>query len=163
MLLASTEVFSQGECSESKLDIVKDKNIAGSAFTHTYAYGNYNKTYNSYRAIFINYNRADDSDFKEMTGDETKIVIMIFTTDQSKLVPGMYTIQSEGSGDPKSIAVGIYTAKGTSFAASYNNEYIGGVEIFEISDNSLCGKIAIKDSKGMEVSGMFNVQNEPVN
>ncbi|MBE2226686.1 MAG: hypothetical protein IAE93_05065 [Ignavibacteria bacterium] len=161
--ILSTRIFSQADCSDSRLDAVKDGNIEITGFVHTFAYGNYNKTYNSYRAIFINYNRADDSDFKEMKGDEIKVVIMIFSGDQSKLVPGTYTIQPNGSADHRSIAVGIYTAKGTTFAASYNNEYIGSVEIFELSDKSLCGKIAVKDSKGMEVTGRFNVNNEPVN
>lgn len=161
IFFVSAAIFAQNECSESRLDKVKDNNVDISGFSHTYAYGNYNKTYNSYRAIFINYDRAEDSDFREMTGSEIKVVIMIFTNDQSKLVPGTYAIQNEG--DVKNIAIGIYTAKGTTFAASYNNENIGKVEIYSLDETTLCGTVEIKDSKGMVVTGKFNVQNEPVN
>jgi hypothetical protein len=150
------------ECGETKLTEVKDKNQDVTGLEYKYAYSNYNDTYKSYRAIFITYDKAMDSDFKRMEGDERKLVIMVFTNDQSKLTPGTYTIRGSDDPDVKNLAVGIMTSKGENYAASYDNKDIGSVVITRLDDEMLCGEINVTDSRGMTVKGTFSLKNEPV-
>lgn len=157
----TVNIFGQ-ECVETKLTEVKDKNQDITSLEYKHAYANYNDTYKSYRAIFINYDRALDSDFKRMEGDERKLVIMVFTNDQSKLTTGTYTIRGSDDPDVKNLAVGIMTSKGENYAASYDNKDIGSVVITRLDDEMLCGEINVTDSRGMIVKGTFSLKNEPV-
>lgn len=157
----ASPLFSQdSNCGESKLQIVRDSSVNISGFGHIAAYGNYNKTYNSYRAIFLNYDRSKDSDFRAMEGSEVKIVIMVFNMSGAQLTEGEYTISGGTTGNQ--FAVGIETSKGTTYAASANEQDIGKVTIYKLNEQELCGEVNITDSRGMVVKGTFNVKNEEV-
>ena len=133
-------------------------NIDIENFPYTYAYGNYNKTFNSYRAIFINFDREKDRDFRKVEGDEIKVVIMIFNMKGEELTEGEYTMSGGDTG--KQFAVAIETSEGTLSPVSLNGQDIGGVTIYRVDEDMLCGEVNVKGSMGVEVTGTFSVANE---
>lgn len=159
--LFTDNIFAQ-DCGETIFTEISDKNQNVTNLEYKYAYGNYNDTYKSYRAIFITYDRAIDSDFKKMEGNERKLVIMVFTNDQSKLTTGTYKVRASDDPDVKNMAIGIMTSQGENYAASYDNKDIGSIVITRLDDEMLCGEINVTDSRGMIVKGSFSVKNEPV-
>jgi hypothetical protein len=149
----------RSDCPENQLTIVKDSslNMDIKNFPFKTAYGNFNKTYNSYRAIFINYDRELDSDFGQREGEQVKVIIMVFNMSGAALTTGDYTLSGGSTGNQ--FAVGIETAKGTTYAASYMDADIGKVVVTRIDDEMLCGEVNITDSRGMVVKGTFSVEN----
>lgn len=158
--LSTVSFSSKSDCPENKLTIVKDSslNMDIKDFPFKTAYGNFNKTYNSYRAIFINYNREQDSDFGQREGDQVKVIVMVFNMSGAALTTGDYTLSGGSTGNQ--FAVGIETAKGTTYAASYMDADIGKVVITRLDDEMLCGEVNITDSRGMVVKGTFSVENQ---
>lgn len=162
LLSVSGSVLSQGKCPENtKLTSAKNKYVNfESGFDHVYAYGNYNKTYNSYRVIFLNFDKSKDGDFRKPEGDEVKIVIMVFNLKGSELTEGEYTLDGGDSGNQ--FSVGIETSRGSTYSTSLNGADIGSVIISRLDDEMLCGEVNVTDSNGMSVIGTFSVQNEEV-
>ncbi|MFC1616381.1 hypothetical protein ACFL21_04520 [Patescibacteria group bacterium] len=141
-------------CADTDITFVAPK-ASVDGFDFTESWGNYNTTYGTYRAIFTNYPKADDSDFKSMEGDEIKVSIMVYKTDGSELTPGTYSLQEDNS-----MAVNISSAKGTMDAASLNDEDIGFIEITHVDDEKICGTADVEDSYGLKAKGTFSLMNE---
>ncbi len=153
-----TAAFSQDCPDKTELSIVKNKYIDVQGFDYTSAYGNYNSNWKTYRAIFINYPKSEDSDFKAMSEGQIKVVVMVFNSDGDFPGPGVYTLLGEGTNNK--FAVSIQTIEGSTYATSINGEEIGSVTITKSDDYILCGEVNIHNSVGMEIVGRFTVSNE---
>lgn len=152
---ASATTNQSGNCEKSAIQ-AKAGEMQLKDFNAISAYGNYNKTANSYRAMFTNYPKENDSDYKTMEAGEEKVIVAIFSMDGSELQPGKYTLS-----DPaKSMAVMYYVDGKEHAATAMNNQDIGSVEITHVDDEMLCGTVSIEDSKGLTVKGSFSVKNE---
>lgn len=146
---------------KTELQTVKNEYLDFSeGFPHVYAYGNYNKTYNSYRAIFLNFDKSNDGDFRKPENDEIKVVIMVFNLKGTELTEGVYTLDGGDSGNQ--FSVGIETSQGSSYSTSLNGADIGSVSINRLDDEWICGEVNVTDSNGMKVIGTFSVPNEKV-
>jgi hypothetical protein len=153
------EVPQDGCPDKTELQTVKNEHVDFSeGFPHVYAYGNYNKMFNSYRAIFLNYERSNDRDFKKMEGDEIKVAIMVFNMKGTELTEGVYTLDGGDSGNQ--FSVGIETSEGSSYSTFLNGADIGSVTINRLDDEWICGEVNVTDSNGMKVRGTFSVPNE---
>lgn len=146
---------------KTELQNVKNEYVDFSeGFPHVYAYGNYNKTYNSYRAIFLNFDKSNDGDFRKPENGEIKVVIMVFNLKGTELTEGGYTLDGGDSGNQ--FSVGIETSEGSSYSTSLNGADIGSVSINRLDDEWICGEVNVTDSNGMKVIGTFSVANEKV-
>lgn len=153
---------SDGCPDKTELQVVKNKSVDFSnGFPHEYAYGNFNKTYNSYRAIFLNFDKSFDGDFRKPEGDEIKVVIMVFNMKGTELTEGEYTMDGGETGNQ--FSVGIETSTGSTYVTSLNGAEVGSVFINRLDEEWICGEVSIHDSNGMEVVGTFSVPNEKVN
>lgn len=150
------DVAKGGDCpSETKITVLKTSDGDLGGFDHIAAYANFNKTFGTYRAIFINYPKSEDSDFKSHEGDEKKIVIGVFNRDGDDLKPGDFTLFN-----PNTFSAQLESADGLAAASSINEEDIGGVNITRIDDEMICGTVDVKDSSGFELKGSFALKNE---
>ena len=160
IFVISLTAFSQDCPDNTELSVVKNKYIDVQDFDYTVAYGNYNSTWKTYRAIFINYPKSEDSDFKAMSEGQIKVVVMVFNSDGNFPGPGVYTLK--GGETNNKFAVSIQTVEGSTYGTSINGQDIGNVSIIKSDENILCGEVNIHDSDGMEVVGTFTVSNEDV-
>lgn len=160
IFVISSTVFSQECPDKTELTVVKNKYIDLQNFDYTAVYGNYNTTWKTYRAIFINYPKSEDSDFKAMSDGQIKVVVMLFNSDGIFPGPGVYTL--DGGVTNNKFAVSIQTVEGSTYGTSINGQDIGNVTITKSDENILCGEVNIHDSDGMDVVGTFTVSNEGV-
>lgn len=130
-------------------------------FEQKYVYANFNSVYQSYRVIYLNYDKSDDSDFGQRTGDQKKIVVGLFNPKDGEFKSGKYTWEGDENGMNR-ISVQVETAdglKGCNYAGIDNP---GFVEITEIDKEKIVGSFHVY-GQGFEISGTFNTKNEPVN
>ncbi|HLT23539.1 MAG TPA: hypothetical protein VK004_00300 [Ignavibacteria bacterium] len=158
----SVEKSYSDDCPENTAltSVKNDKIDYENGFPHKYAYGNYNKTYNSYRAIFLNFDKSRDGDFRKPEGDEIKVVIMVFNMKGTELTEGEYTMDGGETGNQ--FSVGIETSEGSTYVTSLNGAEVGSVKINRIDEERICGEVDVNDSNGMKVIGSFSVKNEKV-
>ena len=151
----STTTDQTGGCVESRIH-VKAGEMELKEFNIISAYGKHNKTVNSYRAIFTNYPKDNDNDYKTMEAGEEKVIVAIFSMNGNALQPGKYSLN-----DPsKSMAVMYYVDGKEHAATAINDQDIGSVEITHVDDAMLCGSVNVEDSKGLKVKGSFSLANE---
>ncbi|CAG5077300.1 hypothetical protein [Parvicella tangerina] len=136
------------------------------SFDQEYVYANYSKTYNSYRVIYLNYDRSKDSDFGGRTGDETRIIIFLHNPEGGEFKPGKYTPNGNENGMNKGFAQ-VENAEGT-MSINTAVEDPGQIEITAVNDTHIAGKYHLRgkllsDGSEFEISGSFNTQHEPVN
>ncbi|MCB9195850.1 MAG: hypothetical protein H6598_06475 [Flavobacteriales bacterium] len=150
------------EVSGGKNEITKLKfDDTDQDFDQKYVYANFNSIYQSYRIIYLNYDKKEDSDFGQRTGDQMKIVIGLFNPDGGEFKPGKYTWAGNSTGMNK-IAVQVETGNGLKTCNTAGIEDAGYVEITNVSKEFIKGNFHV-NGVGFEVSGSFDTKNEPVN
>ena len=80
-------------------------------FDQVDAYANYSKAFGSYRVMYLNYPKSEDDDFKDMEGDEQKIIVGIFNPVGGEFQPGSYTLAGDENG-MNMVAVQVETSEG---------------------------------------------------
>ena len=139
---------------------------ADQAFDQKYVYANYSKTYGSYRVIYINYDKSEDSDYGSRTGDQTKIIVFLHNPVDGEFKPGTYTAGGDENGMNRGFAQ-IETADGT-MSINTAVEDPGYIEITAVTDEQIAGEYHLKgkllsDGSEFEISGSFNTKHEAVN
>ena len=131
------------------------------AFEQKYVYANFNSMYQSYRVIYINFDKSQDSDFGAKTGDQKRVVVMLFSPKDDEFKPGKYTWSGDENGMNK-IAVQVETADGIKSCNYAGIDDPGYVEIFEVNKEHICGKFHV-NGQGFELSGSFDTKHESIN
>lgn len=139
---------------------------ADQSFSQKYAYANYSKTYQSYRVIYINYDKSEDSDYGSRTGDQQKIIVFLHNPKDGEFKPGKYTPNGDENGMNKGFAQ-IETAEGT-MSINTAVDDPGYIEIIDVSDDQIVGEYhlhgkMLSDNSDFEISGTFNAKHEAVN
>ncbi len=147
-------------CGTNKLEVLKYDD-AEQSFDQKYVYANYNEMYQSYRVIYLNYDKSEDSDYGQRTGDQIKVVIGLFSPAGDEFKPGQYTFNGDEEGFNR-IAISIETGDGLKSINTAGIEDPGYVEIKEISKTHICGTFHL-NGVGSELKGSFNTQHEKVN
>lgn len=159
-LTESSDVSSQ--VSGGKSEILQLKfDDTDQDFDQKYVYANFNSIYQSYRIIYLNYDKSEDSDFGQRTGNQTKIIVGLFNPEGGEFKPGKYTWEGNSSGMNK-IAVQVETGNGLKTCNTAGIENPGFVEITNVSKESIKGNFHVYGA-GFEISGTFDTNNEPVN
>lgn len=129
-------------------------------FDQKYVYANLNSVYKSYRVLYLNYDKSEDSDYGERIGNQQKIVVGLFNPKDGEFKPGKYTWAGDENGMNK-IAVQVETSDGLKSCNYAGIDDPGFVEVIEVSKDKIVGEFHV-NGKGFEISGSFNVPNEPV-
>lgn len=141
-------------------------NGSDQSFDQKYVYANYSKTYLSYRVMYLNYDKSEDSDFGSRTGDQTKIVVFLHNPADGEFKPGKYTPDGDENGMNKGFAQ-IENAEGIMTINTAVDDP-GYIEIIDISNTHIVGEYHLKgkvlsDNSDFEISGSFNTKHEAVN
>lgn len=162
----STDSHEEKTSSESNLkNEITTLKYGGSdqSFDQMYAYANYNKTFLSYRVMYLNYDKSEDSDYGQRTGEQVKIVVFMHNPSDGEFKPGKYTPNGDENGMNKGFAQ-IENSDGT-MMINTNVDDPGYIDVIEVSEDKIVGEYHLKgtvisDGTDFEISGTFNAKNE---
>ncbi len=160
------ESSASGFSSDLKNEITSlQYNGAKQSFDQKYVYANYSKTYGSYRVMYLNYDKSEDSDYGTRTGDQVKIIVFLHNPKDGEFKPGTYTPNGDENGFNKGFAQ-VESADGT-MSINTAVDDPGSIEITAITDEQIAGTYhlngkLLSDGSVFEISGSFNTKHESV-
>jgi hypothetical protein len=144
----------------NEISVIKYDDTA-QAFNQYYVYANYNSLYQSYRIIFLNYDKSEDSDYGSRTGDQQKIVVGLFNPTDGEFKPGKYTWKGDDNG-MNLITGQVETAEGMKGCNYAGHEDEGYIDVIHVTEEEIVGTFHLIGD-GFELKGSFNTQHESVN
>jgi hypothetical protein len=124
-------------------------------FKPTTIFANYNKTWKTYRVVFINYDMASFGDFKSLEAGQIKMVVGISNPEGDVFKPGKYTYAGNENG--KNQALFTLVIDSTSVYHNYADlENPGEINIISIDEKQICGTAHLFGQGGNEIKVSFS-------